>query len=86
MQIAIYFVNLIKKRITFIMETVSINKILQLFNRLPKADQLEIAERINKQTFEERWQSLDNQMPNSMLSEEEIMTEVRAVRYDNKKA
>jgi len=68
------------------METVSMNQVLRLFNMLPKAAQLEIAEQINEQTFKERWRLMDKQMPELSISEEEIMDEVRAVRYGNKKA
>ncbi len=68
------------------MEAVSINQVLRLFNMLPKAAQLEIAEQINEQTFKERWRLMDQQMPELSISEDEIMDEVRAVRYGNKKA
>ncbi|MDB5088756.1 MAG: hypothetical protein JWR09_2750 [Mucilaginibacter sp.] len=64
------------------METVSVNKVLQLFNMLSKSEQLEIADKIDKQTFKERWQLMDKLLPNSDISEEEIMQEVRAVRYN----
>jgi hypothetical protein len=67
------------------METASVNKVLQLFNMLSKSEQLEIADRIDKFTFEERWQIIDNALPNSELSEDDIMKEVRAIRYGDKK-
>ncbi len=67
------------------METASVNKVLQLFNKLSKPEQLEIADKIVKQTFEDRWKILDSNLPNMDFSEDEIMDEVRAVRYDNKK-
>jgi hypothetical protein len=67
------------------METASVNRVLQLFNRLSKSEQLEIADRINKQTFDERWQLLDSLLPNADVSEEDVMNEVRAVRYGIKK-
>jgi hypothetical protein len=67
------------------METVSVNRILELFNRLSKSEQLEIADKIDKQTFKDRWQLLDKTLPDVEFSEEEIMNEVRAVRYGNKK-
>jgi hypothetical protein len=66
------------------METVSINQLLQLFNRLSKPEQLKMADQINKQTFEERWQLIDVKLPDVKLSEEDIMKEVRAVRYGHK--
>jgi hypothetical protein len=68
-----------------IMETASINKVLQLFNMLSKSDQLKIADSIDKQTFEARWLLLDNTLPNTEISDEDIMKEVRAIRYGSKK-
>ncbi len=67
------------------METITINQVLQLFNRLSRPQQLEAAERISKQTFEERWQLADREMPDSVLNEDEIMKEVQAVRYGTQK-
>jgi hypothetical protein len=66
------------------METVSVSKVLKLFNLLSKSEQLEITDRINKQTFAERWQMTNNKMPDSGLSDDDIMEEVRAVRYGSK--
>jgi hypothetical protein len=66
------------------METASINKVLQLFYKLSKPEQLEIADKINRQTFEERWNLIDNSLPDSPFTDDEIMKEVRAVRYGNK--
>ncbi|HEY8780450.1 MAG TPA: hypothetical protein VIM16_02445 [Mucilaginibacter sp.] len=67
------------------METASVNKILQLFNMLSRTEQLMIADKIDKQTFEERWQLIDSKLPDADLSEEDIMKEVRAVRYGREK-
>jgi hypothetical protein len=64
------------------METVSVSKVLQLFNMLSKPEQLEIADQIEKQTFKERWQIMDKSLPDSNLSEEDIVQEVRAIRYN----
>jgi len=66
------------------MEAASVNEVLQLFNMLSKPEQLEIADKINKQTFKERWMLMDALLPNVEMSEEEIMEEVRAVRYGGK--
>ena len=65
------------------METVNIDRVFQLFNLLSKSEQLEVADRIDKQTFKERWKLIDNKLPNVQISEEEIMDEIRAVRYGN---
>lgn len=68
------------------MATASINKVLQLFNMLSKPEQLEIADKIDKQTFNDRWLLANSALPDVDFSEEEVMNEVRAVRYGNKKA
>lgn len=79
------FVNLTVDEEKYIMETSSINKVLQLFNLLSKPEQLEIADRIDKQTFMDRWQLIDGELPDVIFSDEEIMNEIRAVRYGDKK-
>jgi hypothetical protein len=66
------------------METASVDKVLQLFNKLSKSQQLEIADRIDEQTFEARWTLADRSLPTSGMSDEDIMNEVRAVRYGEK--
>jgi hypothetical protein len=68
------------------METANISKVLQLFNMLSKSEQLAVADKIDMQTFEERWKLADNSLPNSDFGEDDIMKEVRAVRYGIKKA
>lgn len=60
---------------------INITQFLQLFNQFSKEDQLKIADKILQQTFEEQWLALDTEMPNVEMSEEEIMAEVRVVRY-----
>jgi len=67
------------------METTSVDKFLQLFNTLSKSEQLEIAEKIDMQTFETRWLSVDLSLPNSDISDDDIMKEVGAIRYGSKK-
>ncbi len=67
------------------METASVNKVLQLFNMLSKSEQLAVADKIEMQTFEKRWQIADDLLPDSGVGEDDIMEEVRAVRYGNKK-
>lgn len=63
------------------METANIKQVLQLFNRLSKSEQLELADKINIQTFEDRWHLIDTILPETKFSEEDIIKEVRAVRY-----
>ncbi len=44
-------------------------------------EQFEVAEKINNQTFEERWTLIDTGLPDLNISEDEIIKELRAVRY-----
>jgi hypothetical protein len=67
------------------METASVNKVLQLFNMLSKSEQLAVADKIEMQTFEKRWQIADDLLPDSGFDEDDVMEEVKAVRYGNKK-
>lgn len=68
------------------METIKLNKFLQLFNQLSRPEQLAVADKISEQTFAQRWNLMDAQLPDKDLTEDEIMEEVRAVRYGSKKA
>ncbi len=63
------------------MEIASVNNVLRLFSRLTKLEQFEVAEKINNQTFEERWTLIDTGLPDLNISEDEIIKELRAVRY-----
>ena len=66
------------------METVNKAKVLQLFSKLSKPEQLAVFEQISEQTFAQRWNLMDTELPDSDISEDEIMEEVRAVRYGKK--
>lgn len=60
-----------------------IKEFLQLFNQFSKEEQIKIAEKIALQTFVDRWALLDKELPDiTELTEEDILTEVKAVRYD----
>jgi hypothetical protein len=63
------------------MEAINKTKVLQLFNKLSKPEQLAVFEQISIQTFAQMWNLTDDQLPDSKITEEEIMEEVRAVRY-----
>lgn len=63
------------------MEAVNKTKVLQLFNKLSKPEQIAVFEQISTQTFAQRWSLADDELPDSKMTEEEIMQEVRAVRY-----
>jgi hypothetical protein len=63
------------------MKTANKTRVLQLFNKLSKPEQLDVFEQISAQTFDERWKQMDAELPDLQISEEDIMKEVRAVRY-----
>jgi len=64
---------------------IGIKEFLQLFNQFSKEEQIKIAEKIARQTFADRWTLLDEELPDTDdISEEEIMAEIKAVRYGQK--
>jgi len=65
-------------------ESISISDYIKLFLSFSKTDKVKIAEKINELTFTERWDILDHELPDSKLSEDEIMEEVYKVRYAGK--
>ena len=62
-------------------QDMTIAKFLALFNRFTRAEQVQIARMIWKETFAEQWQLLDAELPDVEMPEEEILRELRAVRY-----
>lgn len=64
---------------------IGIKEFLLLFNQFSKEEQIKIAEKIALQTFADRWILLDKELPDTdELTEEEIMAEIKAVRYGQK--
>ncbi len=59
----------------------TVAKFLSLFNQFSRAEQKQIAKEIWGKTFAEQWQLLDAELPDVEMSEEEILEELRAVRY-----
>jgi len=62
-------------------EKITVPRFLNMFRRFTPSEKIEIAEQIDRQTFNDRWNLLDAELPDSEMSDEEIMNEVRAVRY-----
>lgn len=62
-------------------QDLTIAKFLALFNQFSRSEQVQIARKIWEKTFEEQWQLLDAELPDVEMSEEEILEEVKAVRY-----
>lgn len=64
---------------------IGIKEFLLLFNQFSKEEQIKIAEKIALQTFADRWVLLDKELPDTdELTDEEIMAEIKAVRYGQK--
>lgn len=64
---------------------IGIKEFLLLFNQFSKEEQIKIAEKIALQTFADRWVLLDKELPDTdELSQEDIMAEIKAVRYAQK--
>ncbi len=64
---------------------IGIKEFLLLFNQFSKEEQIKIAEKIALQTFADRWILIDKEMPDTdELTEEEVMAEIKAVRYGQK--
>ena len=62
-------------------QDLTITQFLALFSRFSRAEQEHIARAIWKKTFPSQWQLLDKELPDADISEEEILEELRAVRY-----
>ncbi|HCA57880.1 MAG TPA: hypothetical protein DEP46_07865 [Blastocatellia bacterium] len=65
-------------------EKISVPRFMNIFKKFSASDKIKIADQINRETFEARWKLLDAELPDVELSEQEIMDEVRAVRYAEK--
>lgn len=62
-------------------QDLTIAKFLALFNKFTRAEQVQIAKKIWEETFTEQWKLLDAELPNVEITDEEIVEELRAVRY-----
>lgn len=58
--------------------------VLKLFNKLSKSEQLVVLEQISRQTSAQHWNLINCELPDADITEDEIMEEVRAVRYGSK--
>jgi hypothetical protein len=63
------------------LENITPSQFLNLFRQFSRTDQLFIAKKITELTFEERWDLLDSELPDIDMSDEEIMAEIKEVRY-----
>ena len=61
----------------------TVARFLALFELFPRAEQLSIANTLWQKTFAEQWMKLDAELPDTDISDDEILTELMAVRYGN---
>lgn len=66
------------------METATVSKVLRLFNKLSKPEQLEIADKIEKQTFNERLK-LRNKFTRVDMADDDIIPEIHSTRNSTEK-
>ncbi len=65
-------------------EKISVPRFLTMFKEFSASDKIKIADQIDRETFEARWKVLDAELPDVQMSDDEIMDEIRAVRYAKK--
>jgi len=58
----------------------SLSDYLNLFNKFPKEERMEIANKISETTFADRWLWLKKRLPSTKISEQEVMDEVKKLR------
>ena len=63
---------------------VTVLRFMNYFYAFSKKERQKIVQQINQSTFKERWDELDKILPDLDLSEEQVMNEVRVVRYGKK--
>lgn len=62
------------------MEALSVSKFLSLFELFSNRDKKRIADVIQRRTLADRWADLETRLPDTDISEEDVMAEVKAVR------
>jgi hypothetical protein len=67
------------------METATVSKVLRLFNKLSKPEQLEIADKIGEQTFKERLKQMSKSARGVDMADDDIIPETHTVRNSNER-
>lgn len=62
-------------------QDLTVARFLALFELFPRTEQLKIARTLWQKTFAEQWMKLDAELPDTDISDDEILTELMAVRY-----
>ncbi|MCG3167528.1 MAG: hypothetical protein POELPBGB_03320 [Bacteroidia bacterium] len=60
--------------------TLKVNDFLSMFELFNNKDQLKIATVIQKKTLAERWNEFKKRLPDTDITEEDVIKEVKAVR------
>jgi len=60
--------------------TLNVNDFLSMFDLFSNKEQLKIATVIQKKTLAERWNELKKRLPDTGISEEGVVKELKAVR------
>ncbi len=62
-------------------EKITVPRFLTIFKKFSPSEKIKIAEQIDQQTFADRWDLLDAELPDSEMSDDDIVAEVSVVRY-----
>lgn len=62
-------------------QDLTVARFLALFELFPRKEQLKIARTLWQKTFAEQWMKLDAELPDTDISDDEVLTELMAVRY-----
>lgn len=65
------------------METANISKMLRLFNKLSKPEQLDLVEKIEKLTFKDRRKMMNNSRLD--MADDDVTQEIRTLRYNSER-
>ena len=59
---------------------ISTEEFIRIFNLFSNQDKKQITQSIYRDTFKETWDKLDSELPNIIMSEDEIISEIQEVR------
>ena len=59
----------------------SIDEFIDIFNLFSAEDKILISRSINKELFKREWDILDSELPDTSIPENEIISEIKQVRY-----
>ncbi len=62
----------------------SIDEFIKIFNLFNTEDKRRISQNINSELFKKEWEMLDSVLPDINMPENEIISEIKQVRYKQK--